>query len=494
MRTGYLALAVIILMIVPSSAFILADSADAADVLHPAYDTLNDQQKEAYGSLEEGVKAFDEKIAMSGITVEEGNIMRDAFCSDHPEYFWFKTSYTMYYYTDTGMVSEFRADALDKVSIQSQKASLDSVVSGFTPTGSTYADKVRSIHDWIILKTSYDKITENSGNVYGTLVEGKARCEGYSYTMNYICLKYGIPCVYLSGTVKGYDEGHAWNILEMDNGKWYYVDATWDDPRCPIDVEYDYFLIGSSTNTPYGPFETSRTVDNDYGITASVTAYGYNPYPGGRTTDSISLTESDARANIGKSGNWYYSILDCKLFYDSDSMQGIADTLRREGAEYWSLSLKESESQRYPDAKTSKDYEIRMFIDSKEVSPEYLRIQGHLRMELPSLSESPLDTVKVYDSLGDVVSKENSIKIQESGTYTMVITDFDIMEHPIVIAIIVFLVLLLLLLIMRNRIKARRIRNGYKNPANAKVCRQCGKRIPKGSDFCPKCGNQVPKR
>ena len=495
MKTRYLAAIFIGLLMVSSFAIIVVDGSDASDDISQAYDTLNENQKKAYDALKKGVSSYQKNIPVSGITLDEGRTVRDAFESDNPEYFWFKSEYIMYYSQHDYMVTEFKADSLDAATIKSEQEELDAVISEFIPIGYSYADKVRSIHDWILLKVSYDKTTENSGNVYGALVEGKARCEGYAYTLNYVCKLNSIPSIYLSGTVAGYDEGHAWNILKMDNSKWYYMDVTWDDPKCPIGAEYDYFLIGSETDTPYGTFESSRTVDYDYGLIPSKTAYPYDPYPGGKTTDSISLSLEDVRNNIGKTGKWYYSVLNCKLFCDSYSMQRIADTMVMVSAEYWSFSISKSPSSQFPDTENPTDYDIRMFLDNKEVTTGYLGIEKHLKVEFPEPASSGfLKTVKIYSSDGQQVCKGNTLELENVGTYTIVLADFQVADHPILIGAIALLILLALILIIRNRIRARRAKNGYKNPANARVCRQCGARIGKGSDFCAKCGNKVPKK
>ena len=48
-----------------------------------------------------------------------------------------------------------------------------------------------------------------------------------------------VPVHYVTGNAGG---PHAWNIVKI-NKKWYYLDATWDDPSNVL--SYNYFLIGS---------------------------------------------------------------------------------------------------------------------------------------------------------------------------------------------------------------------------------------------------------
>lgn len=54
----------------------------------------------------------------------------------------------------------------------------------------------------------------------------------------------GIPCKVVSGVSR--NQPHAWNQVKID-GKWYLVDATWDDGSCAMDekshpVKHRYFL------------------------------------------------------------------------------------------------------------------------------------------------------------------------------------------------------------------------------------------------------------
>lgn len=92
------------------------------------------------------------------------------------------------------------------------------------------------IHDYIVGSSTYDKQAisaleipcENSENPYGILVNKTGICLGYTTTFQLFMDMAQIPCVTIYA--EGEDgEEHAWNQVEID-GKWYYVDCTWDDP------------------------------------------------------------------------------------------------------------------------------------------------------------------------------------------------------------------------------------------------------------------------
>ena len=56
-----------------------------------------------------------------------------------------------------------------------------------------------------------------------------------------------------------------WNYVQMENGKWYAIDVTWDDPSMPGNNNFvsgyechDWFLVGSTTDIEGLPFIESH--------------------------------------------------------------------------------------------------------------------------------------------------------------------------------------------------------------------------------------------
>lgn len=127
-------------------------------------------------------------------------------------------------------------------------------------TGSTRYAQVKAIHDAIVNGTQYpanpDKATHNQHQAVGPLVEGKAVCDGYAKAFKYACDQKGIPCLIVVGNATnnlGEKGTHAWNYVQMDDGKWYQVDTDWDDPQTKGGnsksvLIYDYFLTGTVKN------------------------------------------------------------------------------------------------------------------------------------------------------------------------------------------------------------------------------------------------------
>ena len=117
-------------------------------------------------------------------------------------------------------------------------------------------EKIRYVNNYLIDNIEYDIAAGNNVyNIYGTLVEKKAVCEGYARTCKYILDELDIPCIIACGIAKNSQnvtESHAWNYVKVD-GNWYALDVTWNDPiisngigKITDDIRYGYFLKGSN--------------------------------------------------------------------------------------------------------------------------------------------------------------------------------------------------------------------------------------------------------
>lgn len=117
-------------------------------------------------------------------------------------------------------------------------------------------EKIRYVNDYLVDNTEYDlSAGDNVYNIYGTLVDKRAVCEGYARTCKYILDDMGIPCIIACGIGKnseGKTESHAWNYVKVDEA-WYALDVTWNDPiiingsgKLSNANRYEYFLNGGN--------------------------------------------------------------------------------------------------------------------------------------------------------------------------------------------------------------------------------------------------------
>ena len=179
---------------------------------------------------------------------------------DHPELVWLSgAKYTIGYSVYTPLFESGEISIITDLELAGSKVNplfdgTKSQIDAMLPANATTYDKVKAVHDKICSMVSYENNTQNIGNPYYQTPyslyydadgDGKIEtvCAGYAKMMKLQCNKYGIPCVLVTGVTDS-GEYHMWNYVQMENGVWYAVDATWDDQSTTM---YDFFLVGSET-------------------------------------------------------------------------------------------------------------------------------------------------------------------------------------------------------------------------------------------------------
>lgn len=199
-----------------------------------------------------------------------------AFIKDYGEYYWLNTFQGWLLSSEDdkqGYCSEIQLTPRDYYSgIRGELAQTDKelqkAIDAVKKVSGTY-EKVRAAHDYVIKLIRY-----NSGSPYAeyghTITGGlldkyqhRGVCECYAKLFKLICNANNIPCILVTGgssldSIGNVISDHMWNYVQMDDGQWYLVDATWDDRE--TDVPDDtYFLAGSQTMGKYG-----TTVSGDH--------------------------------------------------------------------------------------------------------------------------------------------------------------------------------------------------------------------------------------
>lgn len=125
----------------------------------------------------------------------------------------------------------------------------------------TLQEKIKAVHDYIILNTKYDMDKVNneshyhSNTAYGNLIQGFGICSGYSDAMAIFLTIFEVPNFKVSS------DTHVWNALYL-NDKWYHLDATWDDQIDSNGNEnliHKFFIINSANLKKYA--STDHTFD-----------------------------------------------------------------------------------------------------------------------------------------------------------------------------------------------------------------------------------------
>ncbi len=145
---------------------------------------------------------------------------------------------------------------------RASEAAADKILEGITDDMSDY-DKLKYFHDYLIKNCKSDTEDKFANTIYGTLVNGKALCEGYAKSFSYLCNRAGIENMIVTGMT---NVAHMWNMVKVD-GNWYHIDVTWDKPEGPLEelypdmVMYQFFMV------------TDSVIENDHVIWT----VGYEP-------------------------------------------------------------------------------------------------------------------------------------------------------------------------------------------------------------------------
>ena len=203
-------------------------------------------------------QGFYNKIALSvlnmesSVTIENGAepvVMKKVlqyYLQDHVENFYYKQSKMQTYTTSVKNVNSYKYTFIfsyqyDSAVVAKYRKEISTKAQQLLAAANgknTGAEKLRALHDALIRSCSYDLAAVNnpdgffdSYNIYGSIVNGKAVCEGYAEAMKLLLDTAGVKSIEVTG-VAGTSSGssnHAWNIVNISN-KWYYTDATFDDP------------------------------------------------------------------------------------------------------------------------------------------------------------------------------------------------------------------------------------------------------------------------
>ena len=206
-------------------------------------------------------------------------------------------------------IDGFESAAAVASAVKEYNEKVEMVLSG-CPDGNRY-DQIVYLNDWLTKHNSYCSIYSTEQDRVSAIVwspmsalrettgESGPVCEGYARAFKVLCDAKSIPCVLVDGFAKGSPnevaESHMWNEVEMEDGKWYAVDVTWNDPIDPKNrkvsgMESHYWLLlGSQDQVSKGfTFSESHPVSItwdinpefekmwDYSIMSFITTHRYS--------------------------------------------------------------------------------------------------------------------------------------------------------------------------------------------------------------------------
>lgn len=256
-----------------------------------AYNSLTDMEQIWYRDMEEilGTFGMERKISRACLEtgLDEADVDRIFQCvlNDHPELFYVEGySYVRHTRGDktTSIVFSgcYSMDFDTAVERKSQiEAAAEDILAGVSEDASDY-EKVKYVYETLIRNTDYQLDSPDNQNIYSVFINHVSVCQGYAKATQYLLDKLGIGCSLVLGTVDT-GEGHAWNLVKLDDS-YYYVDTTWGDASYQTDgeeefqkyvipeINYDYLCVTTAellrTHTLSGqlPMPLCDATENNY--------------------------------------------------------------------------------------------------------------------------------------------------------------------------------------------------------------------------------------
>ena len=190
-----------------------------------------------------------------GLTLDEAILAFSFYKNDHPNYFWIYPGYA------TTTMGEFALITSAEYCLAINRATHEQLIHSAL---NEYLELVKdedsayemalAFHDKIITSTVYSATEEDMNavwahNVIGVLEKGNGVCESYAKTFQLLLNCVGVENIYVSGI--SYGINHVWNLIQLDDGQWYWCDLTWDDDEdnslgLGWGISYNYFCVNDT--------------------------------------------------------------------------------------------------------------------------------------------------------------------------------------------------------------------------------------------------------
>ena len=188
--------------------------------------------------------------------------------------FWVSNDYAGKEYKDHGIVGNYNINSTKINRVNSAVTKAASVVKA--AASKTDYQKLIYYCNQICSFVKYDHAALEEGKAYGdtwqliSVFDGNSNtnvvCEGYAKAFMYLCdltsFNGDISCITVTGEIR--EGGHMWNVVNMDDGKNYFVDITNIDGRGTSAFKA-LFLVGSNKkiNNGYVFFNNNFVYDDE---------------------------------------------------------------------------------------------------------------------------------------------------------------------------------------------------------------------------------------
>ena len=232
--------------------YIIPTSGEGTGYYRYCYYELNENEQKLYSVIMQSIYTQPERIEVPELVDGDLSKVFKALSLDNPDLFNLGLNCSLY---SKGLKTYFEPEYIipyEEYTVKLREVNdiVAVIIDGASIYTSNY-EKEKYVHDYIINHCSYIEPGESlmANTMYGCLVEGRASCEGYSRTFQYIMSALNIDNRLVTG--ESADDGvnytnHMWNFVVLD-GNGYFVDLTWDDPRAEGNVlRHTYFNVNTN--------------------------------------------------------------------------------------------------------------------------------------------------------------------------------------------------------------------------------------------------------
>ena len=205
-------------------------------------------------------------FAQYGLDASDAAMVWQFYRCDHPMFYW---SYYGWIYSSSEIypctVAEYDTPAERKISSAVvYEGILEYLEKGKNETSAyltalCYYDAIVDSCEYMYDSNGEAESALWAHSIMGAFEHNGFVCEGYAKLLQLLLNCSNVETYCVVGNAGG---GHAWNLVKLDDGNWYWVDATWGDTETKNNTVYmNYFCATDSafsTHTPYGT--TSSTM------------------------------------------------------------------------------------------------------------------------------------------------------------------------------------------------------------------------------------------
>lgn len=196
------------------------------------YRCLSQKEQTLYVEILMILEQMQEDIMISALEEDTVDKVFRCVLYDHPELF-YVSGYRITKYAVEGQTRRITFKGTYSFSegeVEERKRRIEQYFADFLdgmPADAGEYEKVKYIYEYLIRHTEYDLQAQENQTICSVFLYGASVCQGYAKAMQYLCQRVGIESTLVVGSVEN-GEGHAWNLVKIDDA-YYYVDATWGD-------------------------------------------------------------------------------------------------------------------------------------------------------------------------------------------------------------------------------------------------------------------------